>query len=83
MVLFNSPLLLTNVICSLGTVNGLIRDFTTGGTVGADGKTGELAHRAADVNCVTNLALDILSFVCPGPEDVLNTLRNLDFIPET
>lgn len=82
-MLLRSPLLFTNVIWRRGTVSGRINDFTTGGTVGADGKTGELAHNAADVNCVTNLALEILSLLWPGPEDVLNTLRNLDFKPET
>jgi len=40
------------VTCSLGTVKGLIRDLTTGGTLGV-GRTGELAQRAAVVSCVT------------------------------
>lgn len=63
LMLLKSPLLFTKVICRRGTVSGRINDFTTGGTVGADGKTGELAHNAADVNCVTNLALEILSLL--------------------
>lgn len=70
-----------NVICKRGTVRGLIRDLTTGGTVGAAGKTGLLAHSAADVNCVINRALDELSAL--GPDEVRNTLRSLDLIPET
>lgn len=54
-------------------------DLTTGGTEGADGRTGELAHSAAEVSWVTSLALEKGSF---GPEDVLNTFFNLDFRPE-
>lgn len=38
------------VIWSLGTVRGRIKDLTTGGTVGAAGSTGLLAHRAAEVS---------------------------------
>lgn len=71
---------LASVICSLGTVSGRMRDFTTGGTVGAAGSTGVLAQRAAEVNCVTRRALEALSEL--GPDDVRNTLRSLDFIPE-
>ena len=71
----------TSVICSFGTVNGRINDLTIGGTVGPDGSTGLLAHKAADVSCVTRRALD-KSFVF-GPEDVRNTLRSLDFKPKT
>lgn len=40
------------VTCNLGTVNGLMRDLITGGTLGV-GRTGELAQRAAVVSCVT------------------------------
>lgn len=71
---FSSPL--ANVICNLGTVKGLINDLTTGDTWGA-GNTGELAHNAADVNCVTRRADDDSD----GPDDVRNTLRSFDFKP--
>lgn len=74
-----SPLLVIKVISRRGTVSGLMRDFTTGGTVGPDGRTGELAHSAAEVSCVTNLALENAS--C-GPEDVRNTFLSLDLKPE-
>lgn len=74
-------MLLTKVICSFGTVNGRMRDLTTGGTVGADGRTGVLAHNAAEVSCVTNLALENASSLRPNPEDVRNTFLNLDFKP--
>lgn len=58
---------------------GLMRDFTTDGTAAwAEGKTGELAHKAADVNCVTSLALSPL---LPGPEDVRKTFLSFDFRP--
>jgi hypothetical protein len=55
--------------------------LTTGGTVGADGRTGELAHKAAEVSCVTNLALENESSFRPSPEDVRNTFFNFDFSP--
>lgn len=76
-------MLLTKVICSRGTVSGRINDFTTGGTVGPDGSTGVLAHKAADVSCVTKRALEKESLLLFGPEDVLNTFLNLDFKPIT
>ena len=58
-------------------------DFTTGGTDGADGSTGELAHSAAEVSWVTSLALEKESSLRPCPEDVRNTFFSLDFSPET
>lgn len=74
-------MLFTSVICNLGTVSGRMSDLTTGGQVGPDGRTGELAHRAADVSCVTSLALEKVS--CVGLEDVRNTLLSFDFRPGT
>lgn len=55
-------------------------DFTRGGTFGAEGKTGELAHNAADVSWVTSRALDSSSLWL-GLEDVRNTFFNFDFRP--
>lgn len=74
-----SPLLFTKVTWSRGTVNGLSNDLTMGGTEPELGSTGLLAHNAADVNWVTNRALENVSV--DGPEDVRNTFFSLDFKP--
>ena len=69
------------MICSLGTVNGRISDLTTGGTEPPPGRTGVLAHNAADVSWVTNRALEKASD--DGPEDVRKTFFSFDLRPGT
>lgn len=58
-----------------------MRDLTIGGMVEAVGRTGVLAHKAAEVSWVTRRALEMLSAFAEL-EDVRNTFLSLDLNPE-
>lgn len=64
----------SGITCTLGTANGRISDFTTGGTLLGSGRTGVEAHSAAVVSCVTS-EKELL-----GEEEVRNAFLRRDLM---